>query len=598
MARRRRSGTAFWLFLVLLAIGAGWAANQQWRWPFPALFDRPGGQEEQVLAPEAVAERPAEQQPAVEQPAIEGPVDPEPAPEPAAAQDAEPPAPTDLQSEGQREAQSEAQSEASGDALAEREPASGEASEQLEAEAPTSEAAADDLQAEAQPAEPRPAETAPEAEPEQARAPAAESSGTGVQAPPESSGTGVQAPPASEQEATQQASPEPAITQPEIPTSEPAEAEVAALEPPPGSEATSEAAPERAAPESEATSKPPHAPQEQAADGTQPEASAEASADRSAEDAVGQTTSATPGDAAGAPTVVRPSFDIVRVAPDGRAVIAGRAEPGAEVEVRSGQQVIDRVRASRRGEWVAIPGQPLDPGNRELTVVATYQDAPPVESEQVVVVAVPEPRALAAASAPAQPEASAPSPAEVSAPEQPVAVLLSRHDKGPGRILQAPGRLSAEGTLALMTVSYDEDGEVLLSGEAPPGVPVRIYVDNRPAALVVGDAKGAWSSGLDQNLEPGTYMLRLDQLDAKGQPVARLETPFTRVSEPPIAGELQVDYVVVQPGNSLWRIARRLSGQGLDYVYIYDANQARIRDPDMIYPGQVFEVPPEFGSAG
>ena len=70
------------------------------------------------------------------------------------------------------------------------------------------------------------------------------------------------------------------------------------------------------------------------------------------------------------------------------------------------------------------------------------------------------------------------------------------------------------------------------------------------------------------------------------------------MSEPPVEGDLQVDYVVVQPGNSLWRIARRLSGRGLDYVHIYGANQTQIRDPDLIYPGQVFEIPTEFGSAG
>jgi nucleoid-associated protein YgaU len=289
---------------------------------------------------------------------------------------------------------------------------------------------------------------------------------------------------------------------------------------------------------------------------------------------------------------VKPSFDLVRVEPDGRAVIAGRAEPGAEVELRSGAEVIDRVRASRRGEWIAIPGKPLSPGDQELTAVAARGDAPVLESEQVVVIAVPEPRSPLPQPGPAK------NVAEARAAAQPVAVLLDRNSRGKGRVLQAPGRLSAEGTLALMTVSYDEGGKILLSGEAPPGVPVRIYVDNRPAALVVGDAKGAWSSGLDQALEPGTYTLRLDQLDAKGQAVARIETPFTRVSEPPIPGQLQVDYVVVQPGNSLWRIARRLSGKGLDYVYIYGVNQGQIRNPDLIYPGQVFEIPSEIGVAG
>jgi nucleoid-associated protein YgaU len=239
-----------------------------------------------------------------------------------------------------------------------------------------------------------------------------------------------------------------------------------------------------------------------------------------------------------------PSFDVVRVEPDGSAVIAGRAAPGAEVELRSGEEVIDRVRASRRGDWVAIPGKPLRPGDQQLSAVASQKGVPPVPSEQIVVVAVPE-RAL-----PVTSQASA------VMPQPPVAVLLPRTGGGAGRILQAPGRLSAQGTLALVTVGYDQLGQMLLSGEAPPGVPVRIYVDNQPMALVVGDAKGAWS------------------------------------------GELQVDYVVVQPGNSLWRIARRLTGRGVDYVYIYDSNQAQIRDPDLIFPGQVFQIPAEVGSAG
>ena len=51
--------------------------------------------------------------------------------------------------------------------------------------------------------------------------------------------------------------------------------------------------------------------------------------------------------------------------------------------------------------------------------------------------------------------------------------------------------------------------------------------------------------------------------------------------------------VIVQPGNSLWRIARRLYGQGIRYTMIFVANQDQIRDPALIYPGQIFIVPNE-----
>jgi nucleoid-associated protein YgaU len=481
MIRRGRSGLAFWLFLVVVALGLGWAANQDWRWPSLALFDWES--ETEVQGGSEVAERPADQQPRVEQPEVEGALVEEPGSEPSAAQPSDAPADTKERA----------------------------------------------------------------AAPEQARQPG---QGTGE--------GGAD------------------------PTPKPRDAEVAAIEPAAPDSPAPHADPERLAPTPEAAiSEPPRdSPEEETREATPSAGTVEGS---------GQTTSP-PTDAppASSEPTARPSFDVVRVERDGRAVIAGRAAPGAEVEVRSGGQVIDRVRASRRGEWVAIPGKPLAPGDQQLSAVATDEGAAPVESDQVVVVAVPGPTSPAVAAA----------AAETTEPAQPVAVLLPRQGKGTGRILQAPGRLSADGTLALMTVSYDESGEVLLSGEAPPGAAVRIYVDNRPAALVVGDAKGAWSSGLGEALKPGTYTLRLDQLDAKGQPVARLETPFTRVSEPPVEGEVKVDYVVVQPGNSLWRIARRLSGKGVDYVHIHGANQGQIRDPDLIYPGQVFEIPEAFGSAG
>ena len=89
---------------------------------------------------------------------------------------------------------------------------------------------------------------------------------------------------------------------------------------------------------------------------------------------------------------------------------------------------------------------------------------------------------------------------------------------------------------------------------------------------------------------PGDHTLRLDQLAPDGRVAARVEAPFRRVlpAELPIAG---AQIVVVQPGESLWRIARRLYGDGIHYTDIYQANLSLIRDPDRIFPGQVFATP-------
>lgn len=269
-----------------------------------------------------------------------------------------------------------------------------------------------------------------------------------------------------------------------------------------------------------------------------------------------------------------PSFDIVRVDKEGKTVLAGRGPASTKVEIRLGETVLEEVKTDQRGQWVATPTLPAGTADKALTLMAQPDGQAPVPSAQQVVVALPEPGPDGAVA-----------PAETGA----AAVLLEA--KGGGRLLQAPGQLGTDGDLTLMMVDYDASGALRLSGEAPPGVPIRIYIDNRPSGEAVSDAKGAWISQLDKALPPGDYTLRLDQIDAKGQAVARLETPLTRVEQPPVPGNLQVDYVVVQPGNSLWRIARRVSGSGVDYVYIFEANKGLIRDPNLIYPGQVFELP-------
>lgn len=53
---------------------------------------------------------------------------------------------------------------------------------------------------------------------------------------------------------------------------------------------------------------------------------------------------------------------------------------------------------------------------------------------------------------------------------------------------------------------------------------------------------------------------------------------------------------IIRRGDNLWTIARRVYGEGLRYTTIYQANRAQIRDPNLIYPGQVFELPHETGA--
>src|SRR5262245_25094393 len=53
-----------------------------------------------------------------------------------------------------------------------------------------------------------------------------------------------------------------------------------------------------------------------------------------------------------AETPNKPELDTVRVESDGEAIVAGRAEPGAEVSLKLGEQVIGKGMANSEGAWV------------------------------------------------------------------------------------------------------------------------------------------------------------------------------------------------------------------------------------------------------
>jgi nucleoid-associated protein YgaU len=138
-------------------------------------------------------------------------------------------------------------------------------------------------------------------------------------------------------------------------------------------------------------------------------------------------------------------------------------------------------------------------------------------------------------------------------------------------------------------VDYDAEGRVIFSGRSEADADVRGYVDNRPMVAGRSSSRGEWRLQPSDPIPPGTYTVRVDHVDAAGRVVARAEIPFKR--EEPRASPAGDPVIVIQPGNNLWTIARRTYGRGIQYVVIYQANQQQIRDPDLIYPGQIFKLP-------
>ena len=93
----------------------------------------------------------------------------------------------------------------------------------------------------------------------------------------------------------------------------------------------------------------------------------------------------------------------------------------------------------------------------------------------------------------------------------------------------------------------------------------------------------------DEVVPPGMYKLRADQVDNNGKVTARREVVFAR--SVPLTNVKPGTLVVVEPGNSLWRIARKTYGSGFKFTVIYQENRDQIKNADLIFPGQVFSLP-------
>jgi len=157
------------------------------------------------------------------------------------------------------------------------------------------------------------------------------------------------------------------------------------------------------------------------------------------------------------------------------------------------------------------------------------------------------------------------------------------------RVPDSGVQAAGDDALTLDSVDYDEVGEVTIAGQSDPGSSVNIYVDNEYVGTAETSDAGDWQIEPGDKLEPGKHQLRVDKVDSGGVVLSRIETPLSRAQPSELL--LGDAIVIVQPGNSLWRIARRTYGGGMHFSVIYAANRGQIRDPNLIYPGQIFSVP-------
>ena len=359
-----------------------------------------------------------------------------------------------------------------------------------------------------------------------------------------------------------------------------------------------------------------------------------------------------------APAPIAPKLDVVRVDAEGNAVIAGQAAPGATVMLRLDGETLDTVMADSAGNFVAMLA--IDPSDlaRVLSleamgadgtsvagaesvliapfaaqvaqiaadIAATETVAPDAQSSQAVTAetTATDPQPSVAATAEVAASADVPAAVETAQTDQvviaqtEVASAAQTADATDAAAPQAPavliagqdgirvaqgGEAQAGTNVQLDAITYDDQGDVTLAGRGPADAELRFTLDDEAVGRATIDAGGQWSIPLS-DVPAGTYTLRIEQLDANGGVAATVQTPFlredpARIRDNPMLAEPGSSVITVQRGFTLWGIAEANFGNGILYVQIFQENQADIRDPDLIFPGQIFALPdlPRTGTA-
>ena len=333
-----------------------------------------------------------------------------------------------------------------------------------------------------------------------------------------------------------------------------------------------------------------------------------------------------------------PAFDTVRVEKTGEAVIAGTAKAGSVVVVKLDGAAIGTAVANADGAFVVVPDAPLPAGSGALTIESKGKgDQLAVQSEQSVAVIIPaedKQDALIAVVSPNEPTKILQKPQPEPEPETAVAAAEPADVAQPEPVVEKPAATAAAPKLvSIDAVDYDSTGNIVFSGQGQAGNTARVYVDNTHTGDAVIAIDGRWSFAGTAAVGTGKHSLRVDGINTAGKVLNRVEVPFFREETSKVAAATPAEpvvtpdaaktdsevaatgedavanatvnpqitdaappppkegRVVIQPGNNLWRISRVLYGSGEKYTLLYKANKDQIRDPDMIFPGQIFMTP-------
>ena len=257
------------------------------------------------------------------------------------------------------------------------------------------------------------------------------------------------------------------------------------------------------------------------------------------------------------------TFDIVRISKTGDIVIAGKSEPNQTIELLDGEEIIAEVFSDENGEWIWVSELTINSGIKKFKLQYKNNLNKSSISDQTVIILV-----------------------DNESNSVPKVARVFRSDVENIDMLNLEKLNDA---ITLDFLSYSPPGLIIMSGRTTSNTEIEILKSSEVLGKTKSNENGVWKFIINKNdaneeisikttISGETLILTYDQAEIKKR---FKNTNF----------EFYDDRIIVQKGNSLWRIARKTLGGGIFYTEIYKNNLAKIKNPNLIYPGQVFNIP-------
>ncbi|MBL4917539.1 LysM peptidoglycan-binding domain-containing protein [Tabrizicola sp. DMG-N-6] len=295
--------------------------------------------------------------------------------------------------------------------------------------------------------------------------------------------------------------------------------------------------------------------------------------------------------ATAAPGQLRPvTIDAISYTATGAVQMAGRGMPGQAVRLYLNNQPLTEFPVAADGGWGGVLPE-VAPGRYTLRAdqigaegVVTARFETPFQRETLAALAAATGRPVEDDPSSGKPVAGADISGAATSGDRPAA--------DPAPVTVAAVSSAADGT------AEPAQGAATRPATAPPA-PTTAPVPTAELLVPAGTAPTAQPATRTETVavpQPAPVLAPAVEPAAPqpdlvaGTTVATVPAAVPATSPAPPAAAAPVS-VTVQPGFTLWAIARDQLGEGVLYVQVFEANRDRIRDPDLIYPGQVFAIP-------